>query len=114
MTPPKKLTDTDENEAVRTPGGGDSSEHMRAIARDESKRESRGAVLAHEADCPQARDIWTEINKMREANAARDKQMAEFLGAQKLTRWLVPVVTSVATSALAVFLLRSMIAGMPR
>lgn len=111
MTPPKKLSDTDETEAVRTPGA-DSSEHMRAIARDEAKQIVRMAVAVHESNCPKASDIWTEINKMRDDNVARDKQIAEFLGAQKLSRWLVPVITSVASSALAVFLLRAMIAGM--
>jgi len=80
VTPPKKLTDTDENEAVRAPGVGDSSEHMRAIARDESRRNAKTVVLEHEADCPKARDLWDAVNELREGFAAMREERAEERG----------------------------------
>lgn len=58
--------------------------------------------------------VWEKIEAMEKENATRDKLLAEFVGAQKLARWLVPVVTGVLSSSLAVWLLRASISGLHR
>lgn len=102
------------NQEVVTPSPSDSSERVRGIARDEASREVKMRLASHAATCENAAGLWEEIGKMRDANTNRDKLIAEFVGAQKLARWLVPVVTGVASSALAVFLLRAVLAGAGR
>lgn len=91
------------------PRSEDSSEHIRKIARDEAERTSKAMITEYQNNCINSGPIcgvWEEIGRMRETMSSHDKIISEFVGAQKLSRWLVPMAASLASSALAVALLK--------
>lgn len=101
-----KLTDTDETQAMQPT---DSSEHMRAIARDEGKREARTAVLSHESSCAQARELrkevasqaselWKAMDAVRSTVTDMNKELSERKGADKAQARNLTLIVGIASA----------------
>ena len=72
---------------------------------------SHGASLAqHELTCSRAAELTRRMEKMESLQIQHEKMLAEFVGAQKLQRWLIPTLVgglgSSVTAALLMWLLK--------
>jgi len=94
-------------ERERTPPAGsrDSSAEMYAIAERVVERNQPAHMMECEKGGP-ACELWKELEKMEAKVNEHDQIIARFDGAMRLSRWLVPMVASLASSALAVAMLR--------
>lgn len=121
MTPPRhdktpqadSLTDTGERRAIvdevearlrdRTPvtRSSDSSEHIRAVARDEAERTATMLIQKYQSDCVKEGPIcgvWEEIGKMRTVVAGVNNELSERKGADKAQARNLTIIVGVASA----------------
>jgi hypothetical protein len=59
------------------------------------------SLAKHELNCSWARSLGKRLNEMEKTQIAHGELLAEFVGAQKLQRWMVPIITGVLSSSVA-------------
>jgi hypothetical protein len=117
MTPPKSLTDSQKELAAvvegviagQTPRPSDSAT-MFEVAETVVKRSRPEHMIECEERGPACK-LGKKIEKMEAKIDAHEQIIREFVGAQKLSRWLVPIVTALATSGLVVGMVKLMWSG---
>lgn len=94
--------------AVGSPRSSDSSAEMYAIAERVVDREEAGHMRRCEAEGP-AKRLREELIEVKADVKSHTQILSEIAGAQKLSRWLVPIVVSVLSSSMAVAAVKMMV-----
>lgn len=123
MTPPKSLTDSQkEMAAIAGEAGAEAAARSTPLPRENvsqmfevAEAVARRSQPAHMLECEEkgpACKLGKRMEKMEAKIEDHGKIISEFVGAQKLSRWLVPMVASLATSGLVVAMLKLMWGGL--
>lgn len=94
---PRKMNDTDENDVIRdTPAASLDTEAVRRLA----KSEATSVVSSHELKC----SLREKVEAMEKTQQNHGEMLAEIRGGLKLSKWLVPMLSSLTASAAALLI----------
>jgi len=69
------------------------------------------STAEHELNCRRAEKLEERMTEMEKTQRAHGELLAEFVGAQKLQRWAVPILTGVITSSVVGVLIAWLLRG---